>query len=95
MENNHTFTHTSLLFSTYICDIDKYCFSCYNYIYAMLWAFIIKQHQPRSVHFYERYANNLDPDQTPQNVASDQGVHFLFIQCFIQIFKIIIIIKNN
>ena len=57
-------------------------------------AFIIKQHQPRSVHFYETYTNNLDPDQTPQNAASDQGVHSLFIQCFIQIFKIIII-KNN
>ena len=64
----------------------------------MLRAFIIKQHQPRSVHFYEIYTNNLDPDQSPQNAASDQDVLCLFIQCFIQIFKIIIILiikKNN
>ena len=58
-------------------------------------AFIIKQHQPRSIHFYERYTNNLDPDQTPQNAASDQGVHSLYIQCFIQIFKIIILNKRT
>ena len=46
----------------------------------MVRVFIINLRRPKSVHFYEKYANNTDPDQTPQHAASDQGVHSLFIQ---------------
>ena len=29
-------------------------------------------------HIYETQANSADPDQMPQNVVSDQGLHCLF-----------------
>ena len=31
------------------------------------------------------YANSADPDQTPQSVASDQGLHCLLTECSIKI----------
>ena len=33
--------------------------------------------------FYVTYATNADPDQTPQNAASDQNLHFLLTGCSI------------
>ena len=30
-------------------------------------------------------ANSVDPDQTPQNVASDQGLHCLLTECSVKI----------
>ena len=35
--------------------------------------------------FSGTYANSTDPDQTPQNVASDQDLHCLSTKCFIKI----------
>ena len=36
--------------------------------------------------------NSADPDQTPQNAASDQGLHCLLIDCSI---RILIKMKNT
>ena len=33
--------------------------------------------------FYGTQANSADPDQTPQNVATDQGTHRLLTACSI------------
>ena len=30
--------------------------------------------------FYRTYSNNADPDQTPQNAASAQGIHCLYTE---------------
>ena len=39
-----------------------------------------------SVLFVGHYkANSADPDQMPQNVASDQGLHCFLTECFIKI----------
>ena len=33
-------------------------------------------------HFLWTLANRADPDQTPQNAASDQGLHCMLTKCF-------------
>ena len=38
-----------------------------------------------SVFFGGTYTNSADPDQTPQNAVSDQGLHCLFKECSIRI----------
>ena len=41
------------------------------------------RHYRNILKYWDRqaWANSVDPDQTPQNAASDQGLHFLpFIQ---------------
>ena len=45
---------------------------------------VVNPYKP-SVLLHETYTNSADPDQTPQNVASDQGHHYLLTESSIKI----------